>query len=76
MFAQITIDAAIWTDAITTLGPFLGVAALLGLWQIVVVKKFENRKVRTWMLCGSSVLIIAACTVALVVGFINSNGAG
>ena len=76
MFAQITIDAAIWTDAITTLGPFLGVAALLALWQIVVVKKFENRKVRTALLLGSSVVIIVACVAALVVGLLNSNGAG
>ncbi len=73
MLAQITIDASAWGEAINTLGPFLGVAALLAIWQLVVVRKVENRKVRTWLLCGSSVVIIGACLVALLVGFANAN---
>ncbi len=73
MLAQITIDVSGWQDAFATLGPFLGVAALLALWQIYVVKRIESRPLRTWLLCGSSGVIIVACTLALVVGFLNSN---
>jgi len=72
MLAHITIDPVPWSDAITTLGPFLGVAAVLAIWQLIVVTKIENRAIRTWMLCGSSVVILAACGIALLVGFLNS----
>lgn len=70
--AQITIDVAGWQDAFATLGPFIGVAALLAVWQLYVVKKISNRTARTWLLCCSSGIIIIACTLALVVGFLNS----
>ena len=69
--AQITIDVSGWQDAFTTLGPFLGVAAGLALWQLYVVGKIESRPLRTWLLCGSSVLIIVAAGVAILVGFLN-----
>lgn len=72
VLTQITIDVAGWQDAFATLGPFLGVAALLAVWQIYVVKKFTNKKLRIRLQCGSSVVIIIACTLALVVGFLNS----
>ncbi len=72
MLAQITIDASMWGDVFSTLGPLLGVAAVLAIWQMYVVRKFENKKMRTSMLYGSSVLILLACLLALVVGFYNS----
>jgi len=74
MLAQINIDIAVWQDALAVLGPFLGVAAGLAVWQIYVVKKFDNKRARTWLLVASSALIMVACLVALAVGFINSLG--
>ena len=73
MLAQITIDASMWGDAFSTLGPFLGVASVLAVWQLYVVRKIESRKLRSYMLCGSSILILLACLMALVVGFLNTN---
>ena len=73
MLAQITIDASVWGDVFSMLGPLLGVAAVLAIWQLYVGRKFDNKKVRTYMLYGSSGLILLACLMALVVGFLNSN---
>lgn len=70
--AQITIDVSGWQDAFSTLGPFLGVAMLLAVWQLYVVKRIESRPLRTWLLCGSSILIIIAAGAAILVGFLNS----
>lgn len=69
---EININPAAWLEAFTVLGPFMGVAAALAMWQLYVVRRVDNRVVRTWLLCGSSTLILIACALALVMGYINS----
>ena len=61
-----------WVEALSTLGPFLGVAAMLAVWQLWVIQRIDNRRLRTWMICGSSVLILGTCLFALMVGYLKS----